>query len=133
MGEKKTLFETISRLFGNSETKPQENKVIAPKLATECKSEKEFIQRMMLLIGGPHVKLAIIQQPDLHTPEEIESERQSVEAVGGTLKVPSIIMPVGSAKLEATPYIVVFTHDNKLFVHPYDTDAFSDIVEEEKE
>lgn len=130
MGKKNTLFKKISKFLNNSEK--EETKIVIPSFSVECKNEDEFRQRMLLKIGGPHVKLAIIQQPDKHTQEEIEYERRVVEDVGGTLKVPSLVSPINRSIGNFVPYITIFMYDGRLFVYPYDSDTFSDILKEEE-
>jgi len=92
-----------------------------------CKTEKEYTDRMVLSIGGLHRKIGILKRPDVYGPEDIIEEKLALESVGAELIIPSIIKPLGLSNPDWITYLVLFTHDKKLFVCPADFDSFSDM------
>lgn len=120
--------------FLNKILPPLDNQVKIPiktakslEITPICETEKEYNDRMILSIGGFHRKVGIIKRPDMYSLEDLLEEKMVLESIGAYLIVPSIIFPTHTSNHEWIAYIVLFTHNNKLFMCPADYDAFSDI------
>lgn len=91
-----------------------------------CANDDEYMARLFKVIGGNRTPL-ILQNPDLESEASIDYDRKQAEKMNLFFIVPSVIRPESPIKKSSMPYILFYTHDKKLFMYPYDGEAFSDI------
>lgn len=95
-----------------------------------CTSEEEFVQKMLERVTGVAGQYAyILPQHDQLPEERIAEHRAFAEKNKRLFILPSIVYPESRGPLDdyPTPYILFFTHDKKLFMFPYEGEAFSDV------
>ena len=91
----------------------------------ECKTEEEFGELLLKRIHRTG-KIVIPQHPNEIPAEEIMLRKQEYALQGIELRIPALIAPHNPMMEEYhfRSYLVIFTHDGKLFIHPNEGDAF---------
>lgn len=94
-------------------------------ISLECKSEEEFGERMLKLVRKDG-QVIIPQFPDQVDPEELQAKKQEYMLQGIDLLIPASILPINSMMEDRyfKPYLIVFTYNLKIFMHPVEGDAF---------
>lgn len=107
-----------------------------PSSEVECKSEEEYVQRVFERVTGVVGQYAyILPHHDELSEERIAQHRAHAEKNNRLFILPAVILPEARVHLDQypTPYILFFTHDKKLFMFPYDGEAFSDVEFDEED
>jgi hypothetical protein len=90
-----------------------------------CKDEDDFNAKMILYIAGTE-KAFIPQKPDLIDKESLEEAAEAAKEDSALFLVPSVISPFSIFNKTFKPYILLMSN-KKMFMFPYNGEAFPDI------
>jgi hypothetical protein len=96
-----------------------------------CDDEEEFNSKMIIYIAGTE-KAFIPQKPDLIGKEALALAAKEALDDDAKLLVPSVVTAASPFRKDFNPYIILMSSDHKMFMFPYDGEAFSDSPKKKK-